>query len=273
MTSDPARIGIAGDWHGNTKWATRAVRRIGAALPPGAQDEPGIIVHLGDFGIWPGPSGPSYLASLDEALTAASCELWFVDGNHEDFSQLGRLRPDDSGRSRVSERIWYLPRGHRWRWHDREWLALGGAVSLDRAGRTPGQDWWPEEEITWRQAGAVISAGRADVMVTHECPAGVEHAFPPPPSWWAAADLRRSDAHRALVREVVLAARPGWLMHGHLHIGYQRRVDFGAGPVEVTGLDRDGAEHSNWGILDVASMRWISFQGKPLSNVVRGLTS
>jgi hypothetical protein len=171
------------------------------------------------------------------------------------------------------ERIWHLPRGCRWRWHDREWLALGGAVSLDLARRTPGQDWWPEEEITWRQAGAVISAGPADVMVTHECPAGVEHTFPPPPSWWAAADLRRSDAHRALVREVVLAVRPHWLMHGHLHIGYQRRVDFGSGPVEVTGLDCDGAEHSNWAILDVASMRWISFQGKPLSNAVRSLTS
>jgi len=54
-------------------------------------------------------------------------------------------------------------------------------------------------------------------------------------------------------------------MHGHLHIGYQRRVDLGAGPIEVTGLDRDGAEKRNWGILDVAAMRWVAFQGKPLS--------
>lgn len=46
-------------------------------------------------------------------------------------------------------------------------------------------------------------------MVTHECPAGIEHDFPPPP-WWAQADLRRNDAHRALLREVVLATRPRW---------------------------------------------------------------
>jgi hypothetical protein len=252
VTNVPERVGIAGDWHGNTPWATRAVEKICAALP---EDGPRIIVHLGDFGIWPGRSGSDYLTAVDAALARAGAELWFVDGNHEDFSQLARLRPGPDGREQVTDRIWHLPRGYRWRWHDREWLALGGAVSLDKAGRTPGRDWWPEEEITVRQAGAVIAAGPADVMVTHECPAGVEHHFPPPPSWWAAADLRRNEAHRSLMREVVLAVRPRWLMHGHLHTEYQRKVDLGAGPVEITGLDCDGAEHGNWAILDVASMR------------------
>ena len=267
--TEPGHIGVAGDWHGNTQWAVTAIRKMASALPAG----PKIIVQLGDFGIWAGPSGAGYLARLDEALAGADAELWFVDGNHEDFSQIARLRPGPDGRSEVTGRIWHLPRGHRWRWHGRTWLALGGAVSLDRAGRTAGQDWWPEEEITWRQAVTVLDAGRADVMVTHECPAGIEHQFPPPPSWWSAADLRRNEAHRALLREVVLGVQPRWLMHGHLHIGYQRQVDFGYGPVQVTGLDCDGAENSNWAILDVSAMRWLRFSGKPLSNVVRALRS
>jgi ribulose-5-phosphate 4-epimerase/fuculose-1-phosphate aldolase len=270
VTGVPDRIGVAGDWHGNTAWATRAVRKMAVLLPSSA---PRVIVHLGDFGIWPGPDGREYLSEVTAALAEADAELWFVDGNHEDFSQLARLRPGPDGRSPVTERIWYLPRGHRWRWHGREWLALGGAVSVDRALRTAGVDWWPEEEITWRQAGAVIDAGHADVMVTHDCPAGVPHTFPPPPRQWAAADLRRSEAHRGLLREVVLSVEPRWLMHGHLHMGYQRTVDLGRGPVEITGLDRDGAEHSNWAILDVAGMRWLRFQGKPISNAIRGLVN
>ena len=268
MERVPERIGVAGDWHGNTGWATRAVRKISALLPA---DGPRVIVHLGDFGIWPGPGGREYLSRLDAALAAADAELSFVDGNHEDFAQLARLRPGPDGRARVTDRIWHLPRGLRWRWYGREWLALGGAVSLDRAERTAGASWWPEEEITWRQAGSVIEAGPADVMVTHECPAGVEHSFPPAPPGWSPADLRRSDAHRALLREVVLAVRPGWLMHGHLHLSYQRQVDLGAGPLEVTGLDCDGAERGNWAILDVTSMRWLRFQGRPISNALRNL--
>jgi hypothetical protein len=110
-------------------------------------------------------------------------------------------------------------------------------------------------------------------MVTHECPAGIEHAFPPAPSWWSAADLRRNDAHRSLLREVVLAVRPRWLMHGHLHLSYHREVDVGGGPIEVTGLDCDGAESGNWAILDAATMRWLRFQGRPISNALRSLVS
>jgi hypothetical protein len=270
MEPAPGRIGVAGDWHGNTAWATRAVRKICALLPA---DGPRVIVQLGDFGIWPGARGREYLSGLDAALAAADAVLWFVDGNHEDFTQLARFRPGPDGRAQVTDRIWHLPRGHRWRWHGRDWLALGGAVSLDRAGRTAGADWWPEEEITWPQAGAVIEAGPADVMVTHECPAGIEHAFPPPPSWWSPADLRRSGAHRALLGEVVLAVRPRWLMHGHLHLSYQRQVDLGYGPVDVTGLDCDGAQSGNWAILDIASMRWRRFQRRSVGQALRSLVS
>jgi len=93
------------------------------------------------------------------------------------------------------------------------------------------------------------------------------------PPEWSPADLRRSDAHRGLLREVVLAVRPRWLMHGHLHLSYQRQVDLGRGPIEVTGLDCDGAESGNWAIVDITSMRWLRFQGRPISNALRSLVS
>jgi hypothetical protein len=53
----PDRVALAGDWHGNTAWAVRAVRKMAALLPP---DGPRVIVHLGDFGIWPGARGGSF---------------------------------------------------------------------------------------------------------------------------------------------------------------------------------------------------------------------
>ena len=65
--------------------------------------------------------------------------------------------------------------------------------------------------------------------------------------------------------------RPRWLMHGHLHLSYQRQVDLGSGPIEVTGLDCDGADSGNWAILGVARMRWLRFQGKPISNALRSV--
>ena len=100
-------------------------------------------------------------------------------------------------------------------------------------------------------------------MVTHECPSSVVHRFPQPPGWWDPADLARSDAHRERLQQVVDAVKPGWLMHGHLHIGYQREVTMAHGPVEVTGLNCDGSGYphilhvqDNWAVLDVQDMTW-----------------
>jgi hypothetical protein len=250
----PRRIVVAGDWHGNEEWAVSVIRRVPALLPSESQR---LILHLGDFGIWPDKAGLVYLDRVSEALAEAGAELWFVDGNHEDFDRLDQLdrKPGADGRVKVVPGVMHLPRGYRWSWHGLSWLACGGAVSLDRAVRTEGVDWWPQEEITTAQEVAISTGGHADVMVCHDCPSGVAHTFAHPPPEWAPEDLARSDAHRRRVQRIVDAVMPTYLMHGHLHRAYQRTCDFGYGPVKVTGLDADNRLR-NFAALDVTTMRW-----------------
>jgi len=251
----PGRVLVAGDWHGNRYWALNVIHRVPQLL---AGEQRRLILQLGDFGIWPDDEGRRYLTAVRAALGQVGAELWFIDGNHEDFSQLAQMAsgaavPD--GRVPVLDRIYHLPRGHRWHWHGREWLACGGGVSLDRAVRRLGHDWWPEEEITSEQEAAIIGGGTAEVMVCHDCPSAVPHAFPPPPSEWSPSDLARNDANRSRLQRIVDAARPAHLMHGHLHRAYKRTCDFGYGPVQVTGLGADGSMR-NFAVLDVTSMQW-----------------
>lgn len=256
----PSKIVVAGDWHGNGSWAYGVIRRLPGLLP---DETPRIVVHCGDFGVWPGAAGERYLDRLDTQLDQAGGVLWFVDGNHEWHPGLARI-PVTGGVRMVRERIWHLPRGSRWVWHGRRWLALGGAVSVDRALRTEGLTWWPGEEITVQEAAVAVSAGPADVMVCHDAPAGVPLHLPPPqPAWaWAPADLARSDDHRILLRGVVDQVRPRWLMHGHYHPGFgHQTVTMGHGPVEVTRFDGDGSG-GNWAVLDVAAMGWGGFGGR-----------
>lgn len=252
--SDPAprRVIVAGDWHGNALWALRVIEAAPLLL---AGEERLLILHLGDFGIWPGPAGQRYVHQVRRACQENGVTLGFIDGNHEDFTQLHRfdVRKAQAG---PAPGVWHLPRNSRWTWHGREWLALGGAASVDRAIRHEGISWWPQEEITRPQAREAIEAGHADVMVTHDCPAGVRHSFAPPPSFWDDRDLARSDAHRERLQDVVSAVQPRWIMHGHLHRAYQRECDFGYGPVEVTGLDCDGGNGLNYLVLNVEDMTW-----------------
>jgi hypothetical protein len=244
-SAGPRRVVVAGDWHGNTGWAIRVVKMAAKLL----RDEPvPLILHLGDFGIWPGDAGAKYIADLSNACREHNVAVWFIDGNHEDFTQLGNFRDSDPVR--------WLPRGTRWQWHGRTWLALGGGVSLDRAIRTEGETWWPQEEITADEIDGILEDGPAHVMITHDVPSGVVHTFPAPPRFWDLKDLARNDAHRERLQRVVSEVRPGWLLHGHLHVAYQRVCDLGYGPVEVTGLDRDEGDGPNYAVLDVRLMRW-----------------
>lgn len=212
-------------------------------------------LHLGDFGIWPGPQGKRYLDVLEKDCAELNITLWVTPGNHEDYSQINSGKIDGLGRRIFRPHILALPRGHRWVWHGRTWLSLGGGVSIDRVERRAGHSYWPEEEITDAEAARVIAGGRADVMVTHDCPAGVHHSFGPQPTRWLP-DIRRTEDHRDRLQRVVEAVKPNYLMHGHLHRAYERQLTAPWGDYRVTGLDCDGAWTGSWAPLNVMTMEW-----------------
>lgn len=245
----PTRIAFAGDWHGNTLWAKAAIEH---AKDRGAHT----IVHLGDFGYH---YNVGFLSAINLSLHRTGLTLEFVDGNHENFSVLHgeRFPVLADGRRRVGPRIFHLPRGHRWTWGGVRFLGLGGAHSVDRQWRRPHLEWWPEETITAEQAAAAAAAGPADVLVSHDCPAGVtiptiDENRPIDAPKFPAVDLERSAEHRALLRTVVDAVRPRWVWHGHYHVAYGRTVDLGYGPVRVRGLDMEGTTAArNVHVVDV----------------------
>jgi Calcineurin-like phosphoesterase len=256
--ADPDRILVAGDWHTDRMWAVNTILdQVPRHLAGEAQR---IILQLGNLGVWPGFEGAQFLAAVSQALTITDAELWFVDGNHEDHTRLSKYLQNwknsgDLADCYVTERVLWLPRGYRWEWHGRTWLAAGGGVSLDKAGRAEGVSWWPGEELSDAQAAAIVADGPADVLVSHDCPSGVVHAFPDPPNWWDPADITRAEQHGQRLQRVVDDLQPAHIMHGHLHRGYQRTADFGYGTVTVTGLAENGTG-LNFAPLDIRSMKW-----------------
>jgi len=243
---EPKRIAFAGDWHCNRDWARRAIRHASSLNAD-------IIVHLGDFGY---EFPPGFVKGVDAALRKAGLELWFVDGNHECFPTLLRYPIREDGRRQLTDRIWHLPRGFRWTWGDVSFLALGGAYSIDRKWRVPGVSWWREEEITDEQVEQAIAGGPVDVLVSHDCPTGVDipglaesaHLWPP-------LDLIRADSQRLQLRRVADAVRPSWAWHGHYHCQYETVADMGHGPVRVVGLDCDGTRLArNIRVVDLSEL-------------------
>ena len=260
----PTRVLVAGDTHGDLDWWEDVL------LPAAVEHQADVVVQLGDFGYWPyahDRESQAYVGWLSEQLDRRGLMTVFIDGNHEDFRALGKLRPRADGFVAITDRIYWAPRGHRWVWSGVRFLALGGAFSIDRAFRRLGAasfGWFEEEVITDQQADAARAGRRCDVLLTHDAPEGmVPYLFPDgglmpnPPA----------GANRQAVQAVMEATRPSLLLHGHYHRPARARLalpstaEVGADGVEVYGLDCNRAPAHGFGILELPSLVFTSEAG------------
>ena len=239
------RVAVLGDVHRNVGW----MRMLAKALPYLAPDVT-TILQLGD---WWMPA-----SDIDEAFADGNITgIYVTNGNHEPWGEITPLlnkHPDEA--VRISEIVWLLPRPAWLSIGGRSVLSLGGASSVDRESRIEGLTWWPDEAITDEHVAAAIAGPAADLMLTHESPAGTPvravreilrsnpHAFPK-------TALEASAASRVRVREVWDAVRPELLAHGHMHVAAGGKTEDGR---RVASFGREGFE-GNVGILDMRTLR------------------
>ncbi len=233
----PDRVLAAGDWHGNTHRAASVIQSAGMREIP-------VVLQLGDFGFWtPGPDTDRYLDAVNAACEQWNVVLLWVDGNHECFPHLNALPINEIGARPIREHVVHLPRGFRWSWHGRRWMALGGAHSVDKHLRTLGRSWWPEEYLSDSDLDTAIAGGPVDVIAAHDCPDQVHIPGLAPDGFFPAAQIADAEAHRYLVGRVVDATKPGVLVHGHYHRRYNavRPLPGGDRQTAIIGLADDGA--------------------------------
>ena len=111
-------------------------------------------LQVGDMGIF-------FEKNLAEVKDLGPNHKWFR-GNHDNPS-LCKLHPQYLG-----------DYGYRSK-PDLFWTA--GGWSIDKDWRTPGLDWWPEEELAYTellQAVELFKDSKPRIMVSHECPASAK---------------------------------------------------------------------------------------------------
>ena len=241
----PVIVGLVGDLEGEVHAAVESVRALG---------ERGVEVahQLGDlrFGMGPDPDG--YLGAIEETCAEYALQMFCVPGNHENWALLDALWAAPAGRDAdgrlapltLSPHVTMLPRGHRWELGGRSFVALGGAPSINRHLLTEGVDWWPSEALLDEHVDAVVEAGPADVMLTHDGPSS-PYCVPPVeeilrrnvrdnPMGWPADSLAYADEGLARMTRAVLGIKPLLLAHGHFHVAGEDRV-------RLPGADHDTA--------------------------------
>lgn len=212
-------LGVMGDTHGDTLWVMMGIENFAKR---------GIthILHLGDFGVWPGVSGEKYLRKVNLELKTHGMLMVVTLGNHENYVRMAKAVPSklmEGFQQLVGyDHIVFPARGQHWNWNGVEFCSLGGANSIDRFNRTPYIDWWPEESISLGDVYRTAENGPADIMLTHDCPSGVpilstltHHSEN---GGWSPEALTYADESRMMLRQAVDIVQPELLLHGHYHV-------------------------------------------------------
>jgi predicted phosphodiesterase len=261
-------LGMVGDTHGNTQFLVDVLNKFGAMR--NVQH----VVVLGDFGYWPHfYDGVVFLDDVNRAAEANRLSIYCVPGNHENHDHWNwavENMPTSKGFAYVRTRVLLAPKVLYWKWAGKQFLAVGGAVSIDKEGRRarehdhrdafgnrrkgtgPRTLWWPDEQLSDEEL-ATVRDEKVDFLFTHDCSnrTPFRHRLKP--------DID-SVAHRAKIDMVLDRARPEMHFHGHMHERYEwdnptGNVVSGVFPTEYDhytktyGLECDGMWDS-WGVLD-----------------------
>jgi predicted phosphodiesterase len=191
---------IVGDVHGNFKALDKVIFRAQKKAKIDA------IVQVGDFGILWGNESPYRFDYQSEV------PFLFVDGNHENFSRLEKNKFPLRGQP-----VEHMTRGETRIVDSNNSLFIGGAASIDKDWRTPGMDWFPEEEITSRQIQRIVeevlpTSGKIDCVFSHEKP----ESFPLRLATWKD-DHPPSSGQRALLQILFQEVNPKFWFFGHYH--------------------------------------------------------
>jgi hypothetical protein len=251
------KILVVGDLHGNIHAAKNAIAIA-------KREKCTCIIQVGDFGFWDNIPGATYMWEVQKQARLADIPVFVIPGNHDDYDYLymceSEHKRDQDGFVRIASHLHFAPRGLVWGWEGKNFLALGGAVSVDRDSRVVGQDYWYEEEILDAEVDRTIANAEGldiDYFITHDCSNRTPFGFQIIPDF-------KSQLNREKIDRVLDAVRPKFQFHGHMHRWYDWPLYYGDGQgthTHVYGLSFE-FEHNALGVLDTEDDSFTPFLKK-----------
>lgn len=233
------RIFIVGDTHCDSAF----IEKIGKKV---LEFDCDVIMQLGDFGWW-----PKFDKHFRKACSELGLPIHFIAGNHDHHWDLNRIVADHHAIGKdefieVSKNVFYAPTGLRWTWGEKDFLAVGGAWSIDKDSRTTGIDWFPEEIISDEQVELASSQGKVDVIFSHDTPLRTDLSLEFSKRGDIFMPIGDTNLNRNQLEKIVLATQPSRLYHGHWHMDWVQYVD----GLRIEGLDCNFNPIDSWTVLD-----------------------
>jgi Icc-related predicted phosphoesterase len=223
------RILVVGDIHGS-------MHLVQSMITFAEQYSCTSIIQVGDFGIGPwGSKDPEqkWLNIVDDSLKQVGITLKIIPGNHDNYDTINSLVPNEDGTLWMRDNISIIPRGYTWvEDYFYTFGAIGGAVSVDWPYRTPGVDWWLDEEIRHEDINPLKDV-KLDVLITHDVPARVPVKSHMHIDYYTA---QRAQVGREILQQAVDMTKPKMVFSGHWH----QQLEYSEDKTKYTVLNSDG---------------------------------
>lgn len=195
------KILAVGDLHG--EWG-----RLNTLI---SAKSPEIVLQCGDFGWWPKLEIKRTVRYshrqkwLVKGIKPQGANIYWCDGNHEEHPLLcqdGLIHEMYSGVHHCSRgSVLTLPDG-------RNVLFVGGADSIDKGLRTPGDDWFFQENITQSEFATAMSIeDKVDIVISHTCPSSFD----------VFGGDKYHDSNRVALDQILDKYKPDLWFFGHWH--------------------------------------------------------
>ena len=184
-----------GDTHANLHHIDGCVNAIEKRGLPRAE----AVIQLGDFGFF-----SQWIGSYLDGRQTIKTPTWFIDGNHEDHDFLdGKLEKWDV------KNLTYIKRGTTIELGGVKILGIGGATSVD---------FTMCRDILDEDIALAMTQKRPDIIVSHDCPAGIGM-----PSNLMFSGVKSETGDRRLTR-VLKYFKPDFWFFGHYHVWHEIQV-------------------------------------------------
>ena len=136
---------------------------------------PEYLIQCGDFGYWPHYHGAMGLLGgrkiFDQfGLRNKDTKIYFCDGNHDNHDELKKLvKLHGHVPIEIMHNVFYCPRGTVVEINYKKHLFFGGATSIDKNHRIPGDTWWSGENISIEDL-TELPDEKIDIVISHTAP-------------------------------------------------------------------------------------------------------
>jgi hypothetical protein len=184
--------------------------------------ENALIIQVGDCGL--GFHKIEYekqnLDIINKTCIKNNNVLALLFGNHDSRKRFSKFRD-----SNQFENIIFLDDYDTIQWKNKLIGFVGGAISIDRTGRTPDVSYWEDEGVVFNRE----KIKKVDILVTHTAPS---HCFPQSFNemvyGWAREDaflIEDLNDERAVMDEIFKLYNPSFHVYGHFHSSWSEEIN------------------------------------------------